>query len=70
MADDGDRQFSPQPMAGVDAEIAADIGDDGANGTTADLLGSGQVREICVGIGDASCGRPGGARSAPGWGAG
>jgi hypothetical protein len=41
-------QFAPQRVAWQDAEIAADVGDDGADRPAADLggdlLGGGQVR--------------------------
>jgi hypothetical protein len=47
MSDDDDLQFPPQRMARHDAEVAADVGDDGADGAAAnpgcDLLGRGQA---------------------------
>ena len=46
---DGTVQFVPQRMGRVEAEVAADVGEDGADGLTADscgdLLGGGQVGE-------------------------
>jgi hypothetical protein len=39
VSDDGVEQLPPQRMAFVDAEVAADVGEDGADGAAADLLG-------------------------------
>ena len=69
MPDDFAAQLSPQRMAWQDAQVAADVGDDGAYRPAADpgfdLLRRGQVREIWVGhIGALAYGRPGGTRTA------
>ena len=54
LPDDGVLQFTPQLVAGQDAEIAADVGDDGADRLAADfrgdLLRGGQVCEAGVGF--------------------
>ncbi len=71
LSDDGDLQFPPQGVAGQDAEVAADVGDDGADRLAADfcgdLLRGGQVGE--AGVGFAGGGRGGwrGVRAACGW---
>ena len=74
MVDDRQRQFPPQLVAGQDAKIAADIGDDGSDRAAADvrrdLLRRGEQRETRVGILEASGGRSGGARLALRRGAG
>jgi len=58
--------FPPQRMAGQDAEVAADIGDDGADGSAADfggdLLRGGQVGQRGAGFGVVARGRAGAAR--------
>jgi hypothetical protein len=76
LSDDDDLQFPPQGVAGQDAEVAADVGDDGADRLTADfcgdLLRGGQVGEPSAGFagdgrgGWAGCARPGLGHSALG----
>jgi hypothetical protein len=78
LSDDDDLQFPPQGVAGQDAEVAADVGDDGADRLTADfcgdLLRGGQVGEPSAGFagdgrgGWAGCARPGLGHSALGCG--
>ena len=52
---DGAVQFAPQRMGRVDAEVAADVGEDGADGLTAhlggDLVWCGQLREMGIYVG-------------------
>ena len=61
--------FPPQRMVGQDAEVAADIGDDGADGSAADfggdLLWGGQVGQRGAGFGVVARGRVGAARFPP-----
>ena len=60
VADDGDAEFAPQRMAGEDAEVAADVGEDGADRAAAGLGGDLLQR------GDRG-GRRGRARRCSGW---
>jgi len=66
MSDDEETEFPPQRMAGQDAEIAADIGDDDADRPAADLgcdlLRRGQGSETRVCLVAARIGGPGGTR--------
>ncbi len=61
--DDGPLQFAPQRIGRHDAEIAADIGEDGADGAAADLggdlLGGGQAGESWIGADGTAGGRRG-----------
>jgi hypothetical protein len=73
VCDDGQGEFPPQRVARHNAEVATDVGDDGADRAAADLgcdvLGRGQTGETCVGCTGASVHGSGGARLARGWGA-
>ena len=71
LSHDDDLQFPPQGVAGQDAEIAADVSDDGADRLAADLGGDlrrcGQMSEAGVGFaGGGRGGWPGRARSGSG----